>query len=348
MPYPGYGCPDTLYTKIYSAPDPGYVIAKDSCNRDILLSGPDGIASYLWYDDLFTTLIGTGKTISIHRPTTSGTYALVIKADSGCMDTIRRTLDPSPPAPDYKISTTNCNHKTAVLSGPPGYSVYQWYDPESNTLFGTGSTETFPNPAGPKTYAVIVEPRVGSGCPDTVLGTIHPSYLKPIPMDDLLTCKGTYLAIAADADGGLGKLKYEWEIPDGDGCRTCKSFVKKIRDDVTLSVVITDEQGCVVTNTVHVSLDPCLLVLPNAFTPNGDGKNDIFRVKGVGFNYFTQFSFSVFNRFGQKVFYTDDINAGWDGVFNGTKQDLGTYFYMVLYNIADEQQMLKGDVTLVR
>jgi gliding motility-associated-like protein len=86
---------------------------------------------------------------------------------------------------------------------------------------------------------------------------------------------------------------------------------------------------------------------PSAFTPNGDGLNDLIGVVGT-LKYYTNFSLSIYNRWGQRVFYTEDIYAGWDGIFNGTKQDLGTYFYMIYYSLEGKKHMMKGDFQLIR
>jgi gliding motility-associated-like protein len=88
------------------------------------------------------------------------------------------------------------------------------------------------------------------------------------------------------------------------------------------------------------------LYLPTAFTPNGDNKNDIFRPI---MNNADIDNFSVFNRYGQRVFVTTREDEGWDGTFNGSRCDLGTYFYVLRYHILDREPiMLKGDVTLMR
>jgi gliding motility-associated-like protein len=63
---------------------------------------------------------------------------------------------------------------------------------------------------------------------------------------------------------------------------------------------------------------------------------------------YRNFSLIIFNRFGQRVFFTEDIYQGWDGTFNGSKQDLGTYFYMINYSLNGKKSMMKGDFQLIR
>jgi len=85
----------------------------------------------------------------------------------------------------------------------------------------------------------------------------------------------------------------------------------------------------------------CSLMLPNAFTPNGDGINDVFRAK-----YFLPvkvFRLSVFNRYGEKVFETTDINKGWDGTYGGRDQPKGIYVWIVqLTGLNNVEQTSKG------
>jgi len=97
-----------------------------------------------------------------------------------------------------------------------------------------------------------------------------------------------------------------------------------------------------------INCDSCLFV-PNAFTPNGDGKNDFFRVRQLC--PIRNYNVKIFNRYGQIVYSSYYVNEGWDGTLNGVPGDMGTYFYEIEY-LADLpnaiKRFLKGDITLVR
>jgi len=87
--------------------------------------------------------------------------------------------------------------------------------------------------------------------------------------------------------------------------------------------------------------------IPSAFTPNNDGRNDVFRV--LNFHNQHLLNISIYNRFGQKIFITADPAKGWDGIANGTMQQTGTYIYIVKYNdIAGHYHEQKGTVVLIR
>jgi gliding motility-associated-like protein len=90
-----------------------------------------------------------------------------------------------------------------------------------------------------------------------------------------------------------------------------------------------------------------VLVFPNAFTPNHDGVNDVFRVKYPGLA--TGYNLQIFNRSGQKIFETSDISAGWDGTFISQLQPDGTYVWIVRYtDSSGKKQNMQGSVVLIR
>ncbi|MFN5459606.1 MAG: gliding motility-associated C-terminal domain-containing protein [Bacteroidota bacterium] len=88
------------------------------------------------------------------------------------------------------------------------------------------------------------------------------------------------------------------------------------------------------------------IALPTAFTPNGDGLNDLFYTYGT--SEVSQFEFEIFNRWGQKIFSTNDKTKGWDGRFNGSDAPVGVYAYHVKAIIGNKTKALSGNVTLIR
>lgn len=90
------------------------------------------------------------------------------------------------------------------------------------------------------------------------------------------------------------------------------------------------------------------LNFPNAFTPNGDGRNELFRPGA--FCPITKYVFTVYDRFGRQVFHSTNPNEGWDGRISGKKADLGTYIYYCIYDdfMLKRQLMLRGSVTLIK
>ncbi len=106
--------------------------------------------------------------------------------------------------------------------------------------------------------------------------------------------------------------------------------------------------GCPATDSILVDAQPCCTIsFPTAFTPNGDGKNDVFRPITDG-NHKIHF-FRIANRWGQNVFESLEDGAGaWDGTYNGEKQDMDVYYYFISYDCSGKKIVQKGEVTLIR
>jgi gliding motility-associated-like protein len=85
--------------------------------------------------------------------------------------------------------------------------------------------------------------------------------------------------------------------------------------------------------------------IPNVFSPNGDGLNDKLFIIGKNYNLI---NFSIFNRFGERIFYTTNKQEGWDGNYKNSICDIGNYYYVIKYFENNKEKMLKGDVALVR
>lgn len=92
------------------------------------------------------------------------------------------------------------------------------------------------------------------------------------------------------------------------------------------------------------------LFIPNAFTPNGDGKNDKFKPIPKGTTKYEQYRLEIFNRWGQKVFTSEDIDEYWDGNIGDTHNEMGSYYYIIRAKCYDddEVQIIKGDLMMIR
>ncbi len=114
-----------------------------------------------------------------------------------------------------------------------------------------------------------------------------------------------------------------------------------------ITLTVTSPYGCSATESKMFDAEECCVVsIPNVFTPNGDGKNDIFRPITVGTHSLKMFM--VVNRWGQKVFETINESEGWDGTFNGADQNLDTYYWILQYQCNGKKLEQKGEVILLR
>ena len=115
----------------------------------------------------------------------------------------------------------------------------------------------------------------------------------------------------------------------------------------TVTLLAMTTHGCISIDSAEVNPKSCCqFAVPSAFTPNGDGRNDLFRPIGGRFKIQ---QFSVFNRWGEEVYiYRTSTLKGWDGTYKGYPQELGVYYWVVLYECEGVEHIEKGDVTLIR
>ncbi len=122
-------------------------------------------------------------------------------------------------------------------------------------------------------------------------------------------------------------------------------------ENTTYTVTATDSKGCTVSDTVSVKVefvncDKPNIFVPNAFSPNNDGKNDVIYVSG---EYIDSMDWVIYNRWGEKVFQSKDINEGWDGKYRNQDCQAGVYYYKLEIKCSGGKTFLSGgDITLIR
>ncbi len=152
-------------------------------------------------------------------------------------------------------------------------------------------------------------------------------------------------------NGYVGNYTYTWTPEIAQlSCTLCPSPVSTSTNDITYTVVVEDHMKCAqVQNTYKITILPKASVdVPTAFTPNGDGKNDIIYVDGWGIKKLNYFR--IYNRWGQLLFETNDINQGWDGNYRGVPQNNETYVYEVSVQsyISDEPILKSSTFKILR
>jgi gliding motility-associated-like protein len=110
--------------------------------------------------------------------------------------------------------------------------------------------------------------------------------------------------------------------------------------------VVVNNMGCIGVDSISVQFIDCSVMVPNAFSPNGDGLNDLF--KAVYNMTPVEFELRIYNRWGQLLFATNDPLDGWDGVYKNKPCELGSYAWVCTYRTEGPSQLLKGNLTLLR
>jgi gliding motility-associated-like protein len=186
------------------------------------------------------------------------------------------------------------------------------------------------------------------GCASPVTSTNNiVMNIKPTPAvsvtADTTIKQGSTVQLNASATGLINN--YQW-LPATDlNDQNIFNPTTRPVNTITYQVTATATDGCSGYGKVTITVLK-KIVMPNAFTPNGDGKNDVFRIPaGILFNLKT---FSIFDRWGNLVFQTKDITQGWNGTFNGQPANMGTYVFMITGSSQNEKVALKGTVELLR
>ena len=259
--------------------------------------------------------------------TTSGIYKDSLLTSLGCDSIITTTLTVNPkPKPDLGPDGNLC--RDAQSSITPGiFKSYLWQD---------NSTQRNYTVSTPGKYWVTVTDANNCSATDTLnvisIDTIPKDFL---PANQEL-CYGNALKIAVP-----GYADYLWSTGSRLDNISLNSFG-------TFYLTVKDYNNCTGTDTITLQRKNCLNIgIPNAFTPNGDTKNDIF--KPTIFQEVKNFYFVVFNRYGQKVFETREYGKGWDGTFKGKPQPSDSYIYRVQFtNIFGWESVDNGSVLLIR
>jgi gliding motility-associated-like protein len=116
-------------------------------------------------------------------------------------------------------------------------------------------------------------------------------------------------------------------------------------------LVASAQDGCTDTTVQVVCVkDEVIIYVPNTFTPDGDGLNDIFLpILTAGYRPGT-YEFAIYNRWGERFFYTEDVDQGWDGTFKGNEVQVGTYTYTIKFKSSMDNNVYtyNGHVNLIR
>ena len=120
-------------------------------------------------------------------------------------------------------------------------------------------------------------------------------------------------------------------------------------DDYDSEIIsAVDENGCKAIDTITLTVGRADIYIPNAFSPNNDGNNDVFKIYG-NLDAIVMTQFVVFDRWGEEVFATNDAQSGWNGTYKGEPAPVGVYVYMITLNLADGSiKNYKGSVTLLK
>lgn len=352
---PGYSCGKTLTTQVQVQPTPttGFTYSMNPCGGDVRFfdSSNSDIASWSW--TLSPTLTSTVQN-AYNFYKTGGTYTVSLLSTNiyGCKDQFDTLLViPTPPPVAVSVATAICRGNTAQLSASGGIA-YAWSPPQ--TLDFPASSNPIAQPLISTTYSVNITTTAvvnGSTCKFLLIAEVTVDLLSNTPIgakaNPILITTGETTTLTYSGEPGA---IVTW-LPLGSTKPINGYTVTATPDRPTTYTASAQRGACAGDVTVHVDAysEGCIesdVFIPNTFTPNGDGENDVFRVKGLKID---EVYFAVFNRWGEKVFETSDLSIGWDGRYKGKQLDVGVFgWYLKVKCINGEETFRKGNVTLIR
>jgi gliding motility-associated-like protein len=296
----------------------------------------DPVLSYNWsFGD------GGNSTIQnpVHTYTAPGLYTvqLAVVTQIGCRDTLTKPLVikvVQRPLIDIGGDSVVCVNSSLLHSGifiQPDTSVVSW-----QWNFPNGSSSTLQNPPRqtyntPGIFTITTYATNSSGCIDTTRQTIYVNPLPVVTLPSQMTVQSGF-PVTIPATYSPNAISWLWAPAAGLSCTTCPTPDAGPKFDTRYQVYVTDNNGCSNIGAVLVVVicKNSNLFIPNTFSPNGDGSNDIFYPRGRGLERVK--TLRIFNRWGEVVFEkrdfpVNDASAGWNGTFKGAKAQADVYVY---------------------
>jgi len=320
-------CSDTATATISVNPSPVVTVSASSnaiCMGQSATLTASGGGTYAW---------NTGATSNVVTvtPTSTTNYTVVVTAANGCTASATSSVTVTPvPVATINSNSTICSGDMITLTAGGG-TTYLWSP-------GNQTTSTIQvNPAISTTYTVTV---TNGNCTDTASTIV---FVNPSPTAsagaNVTINYGDATTLTASGGG-----TYSWSTGENSQSISVNPPVT-----TTYTVVVTDANGCtdIAVVTVYIEFNCGNIFIPNAFSPNGDGKNDYFVPRNICFK---TFHLVIYDRWGVKVFVTDDIaTKGWDGMYKGSIGETAVFNYYFSYELVDgNSDVIKGTVSLIR
>ncbi len=239
------------------------------------------------------------------------------------------------------IENNNCAEGIKLKAPPAVNATYQWYKDSIAVVGATDSFYTVPNkPGASSNYNVrLVFPNT---CIVSSPFLINLSDIASLNIGkDTTLCTGEKLLLKAN----VKNVQYLWQNGSTDS-----NF--SVQQPGRYMVKVTNADNCSFSDTIDVKFKQCTdcaIEIPTAFTPNNDGKNDVFKVLTSCF-LINKFDLQVYNRWGQKIFETKEVTQGWEGNIKDKPLDSGTYIYQLQYKKSGTNTIVRksGTVVLIR
>jgi gliding motility-associated-like protein len=295
-----------------------------------------------------------GKAYSEKLPVIAGGFpsgniavSLQVRTQEGCISAPVSTTLPVLQNPSAAITGNQdvCAGSQIRLTGQAGMgspAINRWYWQLSTGIDSSGAQLTRSFPSGGR-YPVSLQVLADNGCRSAIItDTIRVFETKANAGNDTLVAIGIPFQLIAS-----GGVFYQWTPPSGLSDPNIANPIVTLDRDMEYVLKASSPAGCSSTDTIRIKVFKGVeIYIPTAFTPNGDGLNDILRAIPIGlrFNYL-----KIFDRWGNQVFLTTDHRKGWDGTFKGKQMPSGTFAWMISASTSDGKTITRhGTLQLIR
>jgi len=261
------------------------------------------------------------------------------------------TVMPLPPTDFSADETVGCQPfiVTFTENNPPEGQTYQWHFHDGHWTMGNVVTHTFHSTG---VWGVTLYVTSSFGCKDSkTIPAMITVYPKPVADFEYNPKQPNSLNTIYFDNHSSTLFAAHWNFGDGNTSNHINAFhTYAIHGSYTVQLIAETQYGCLDTAYKDIFVkEISTLYIPNAFTPDGDGLNDIFMPVGQRLDN-DDYHFLIFNRWGEKVFETNDAHKGWDGRDpSGQKAPDGVYTWLLIYSeVESYKQKRTGTVTLIR
>ncbi|HXU27976.1 MAG TPA: gliding motility-associated C-terminal domain-containing protein, partial [Bacteroidia bacterium] len=330
------GCISGNYAEVIIPQDSIRVNSAVIClSNSVTLNASSIAISYTWSPA--TGLSGTSGSSVIANPRNTTVYTISGTDAFGCsgVTTATVTVDSLPIISISKTPTITCSSQPAILTAS-GASTYTWSTGTvavTNTVFPTTNTE----------YTVVGTDT--NGCSNSATQILLVNPLPSVAINAGLTSAILNLGQSITLNAS-GALTYSW-TSENVTCDSCASNTESPIANTQYCVAGADINGCRDTVCLNVVVENvCDVFIPDAFSPNGDGQNDQFKVYS---HCIVDLTLQIFDRWGNQVFNGSNTSAAWDGTYGGSLMNTGSYIYQVQYTLSNgKTTKAKGNFSLMR